>query len=116
MPALNFHKQFAEAILSGAKRQTIRAKRKNPIRAGHYLALYTGQRTSQCRKLMDAHCLRVLPIIIEEFNVILDGRKLWEDEMRELARADGFDRWDDFVKWFDEHHDGLPFEGEVIYW
>ncbi len=115
MPAINFSPQFADAVAKGIKRQTIRALRKRPIRIGDYLALYTGQRTARCRRLLDTCCKRVAPIVIEEFNVILDGKKLWEHEMRELARQDGFEIWDEFVAWFEDHY-GLPFEGVVIYW
>ena len=50
MPALNFQKQFAAQVElylamngAGGKGQTIRAKRKYPIRQHDKLYLYTGQ-------------------------------------------------------------------------
>ena len=51
MPSLNFKKEFVDLITSGKKRQTIRPKRKNPIKVGDKLYLFTGQRTSKCRYL-----------------------------------------------------------------
>lgn len=51
MPLLNFELRFAGLIESGEKRQTIRAQRKYPIKAGDKLYLYTGVRTKNCRKL-----------------------------------------------------------------
>ena len=57
MPALNFQKQFVPLIESGEKRQTIRSQRKQPIKVGDLLYLYTGQRTKNCRKLAESICL-----------------------------------------------------------
>ena len=42
MPALNFQRQFADAVRCGYKRQTIRAKRKHTIRIGDTLYLQMG--------------------------------------------------------------------------
>lgn len=33
----------------------------------------------------------------------------------EFSKADGFDSWDDMVKWFSKTH-GLPFLGALIKW
>ena len=64
MAALNFQKQFAPDVESGIKLQTIRAKRKNPIKEGETLYLYTGMRTKKCRKLGEVKCYSVLPFEI----------------------------------------------------
>lgn len=50
MPALNFSK-FIAAVEDGSKPLTIRDIRKNPIRPGDVLYMFTGMRTRQCRKL-----------------------------------------------------------------
>ena len=50
--AINFKREFAEAVRSGKKRQTIRAPRKrNPSTEGCRLCLYTGMSTPKCEKL-----------------------------------------------------------------
>lgn len=61
MVAFSFHKQFADMVETGIKRQTIR---ENPRGAtsGKKLQLYYGQRTKQCRKLLDAICKRTVAI------------------------------------------------------
>lgn len=50
MPALNFTK-FISAVEDGSKPLTIRDIRKNPIRPGDVLYMFTGMRTRQCRPL-----------------------------------------------------------------
>jgi len=47
MPALNFKKQFSPSVRDGSKLQTIRMKRKHPIKVADKLFLYTGMRTKQ---------------------------------------------------------------------
>jgi len=117
MPALNFKKQFADAVESGQKRQTIRADRKdgrNP-KPGDKLYLYTGMRTKGCRKLKEAECKSVERIVIEEFNIIVGVNVLDIDEKYALAKADGFHYIDDFRNFFLKTHD-LPFYGFLIKW
>jgi len=90
--AYNFQARFADAVERGEKSQTIRAPRKDGRHAkvGDALQLYTGMRTKQCRKLRDAKCHDVCPILIDE-----NGR-FWSFHPQELhdldyvARADGF--------------------------
>lgn len=55
MVAYNFAAQFAEAVETRKKRQTIRAPRKDNRHAkvGDKLQLYTGMRTTNCRKLVN---------------------------------------------------------------
>jgi len=71
MPALNFKKQFIEKILSGEKKQTIRAMRKRPFKVGDRLYLYTWMRTRWCRKLGEAVCTKVEHIKIYYKNIII---------------------------------------------
>ena len=129
MYVLNFQKQFAAAVESGQKRQTIRARRKNGQgpKPGDHLRLYTGMRTKQCRKLKDVECIAVEQIRITEIVVdnghdqevgivvIAKGKQLTIPEATALAKEDGFYTPDDFVNFFADTH-GLPFEGLLIRW
>lgn len=118
MPLLGFKKQFAPLVESGAKRQTIRAKRRdgrNP-HPGDTLYLYTGLRTKQCRKLGAAKCTSVQEVVITRHGPILAGRHLGCDEASELAAKDGFSCYGDMADFFfDKEHD-LPFWGLLIEW
>lgn len=115
MPALNFQKQFAGDVESGKKHQTIRATRKNPVKAGDALYLYTGMRTKYCRKLRDAICKEVFNIEIKEDEILLDGVSLTGREKEQLATDDGLNCLDDMIDWFGNTH-GLPFKGQLIVW
>lgn len=128
MPALNFMKSMAPLVESGEKRQTIR--RPGRFKVGDPIQLYTGQRTKSCRKLGEAVCTEVLPIVIDgdDFPVIRIGLKQLDIvECDEFFHADGFrseypvrvrkvmDLTDQFLGFFRKHY-GLPFEGELIKW
>lgn len=121
MFTLNFKKQFAPAIESGKKRQTIRAHRKDGRRPkpGDHLRLYTGMRTNDCRMLIDAKCADISSVNIfddaGDVSVVIAYRRLSRNECQELATADGFDSLDEFVQFFRENH-GLPFDGLMIEW
>lgn len=132
MPAYNFQKQFADAVASGEKSQTIRKRRKRPgdnAQPGKPLQLYTAMRTSACRKLRtpDPMCLSVERIVIHApcFEhpqamvarpwIELDGRGLSAPEREALAQADGFIDALALLDWFDKTH-GLPFAGVLIKW
>ena len=118
MPALNFQKQFAPDVRSGRKSQTIRAKRKHPIKEGDTLYLYTGMRTKHCQKLKEVKCNSVL-----DFSIIANGASctvgqhpLYHIEsLNKIAVADGFENWWEMARWFSETH-SLPFEGDLITW
>lgn len=118
MPALNFQKKFAPDVKSGKKKQTIRLKRKNPIKEGDTLYLYTGMRTKSCEKLREVKCDGVL-----DFKIYGDGLTFeigqtpvhHNDSMNRIAIADGFKDWREMVQWFSKTH-GLPFEGDLILW
>ncbi|MCK5610976.1 ASCH domain-containing protein [Candidatus Pacearchaeota archaeon] len=116
MPALNFKKEFAPLVESGKKKQTIRQVRKNPIKAGDTLYLYTGMRTKQCRKLREETCTRAQAFSIDVGGVAyLGGKQLDWDSATELAIKDGFDKYRAFRKFFNNQY-GLPFEGVLIEW
>jgi hypothetical protein len=115
MPLLNFKKQFVQKILSGKKKQTIRAMRKRPFRVGDRLYLYTGCRTKQCKKLGEAVCTKVDRIEIPEeicktkINDIIPCGV----DIIEMAHKDGFDHIQLFIDFFKKR---LPFTGQIIYW
>jgi uncharacterized protein YqfB (UPF0267 family) len=119
MPALNFKKQFMPAVLDGRKTQTIRATRKHPIKAGDMLYLYTGMRTKQCLRLRVTKCTKVTPIRIVTSAcsglVQLDGEWLTPDEIKRLAKNDGFQDGSEFLDFFADNH-GPNFEGQLIEW
>lgn len=117
MVAYNFQRQFADAVESGRKRQTIRAPRKDGRHAkpGDKLQLYTGMRTKSCRNLKDAVCHDACPILIE-------ADKIWTFQPQELhtdldawAKLDGFQSWEEMRAFFTQAH-GLPFNGVLIRW
>jgi len=116
MPLLGFKKKFAPDVESGKKRQTIRARRKYPIKVGDTLYLYTGLRTKGCKKLGEAVCEDIRHIIITEGSTIVINGKIarWKDQ-QSLAEADGFKEVSELVYFFFEEH-GLPFEGHIINW
>jgi hypothetical protein len=127
MVAYSFKSRFAEPILEGTKRQTIRAigKRRH-AKPGERLQLYVGMRTRQCRKIMDAACKEVLPVRLvfskhsaaELFQV--GNVPLGPKAMEAFARLDGFASVDEMAAfWFAEHGDGRPllgFEGVCVRW
>jgi hypothetical protein len=112
MAAYNFMKRFAPAVRSGKKRSTIRARRKNGYlpEKGACIDLYTGMRSKACRKLRRVKVRRVRPIVIataiepEHSQVVLDGVRLTQREVLELARADGFANTAEFFEYFETTH------------
>lgn len=131
MVAYNFQKQFADAIQSAQKRQTVRAIRKNGhARIGEKLQLYTGLRTKACRKLIDSDpiCTGVDEVEIHikttaEIEKIIVGKKeLNNQEIEEFAAADGFNARagysarDAMATFFQKYHGNGIFNGNVIRW
>jgi hypothetical protein len=132
MPALNF-KVFTDKILSGEKCQTIRVKRKYPIKRGDTLYLYKGMRTRKCRKLGEAICVKVIPVKFGLIDLFDDGAELsfaiyqknsgkqWPLEwVRGLARDDGFDSVEEFSAFFIRNckikPNQSPKEFDIISW
>lgn len=124
MVAINFT-VFRHKILSGEKRQTVR--RSARCKPGDRLQLYTGMRTKACRKLGEAICEAVFPVVITEegarfphpeYGSVIrycetDGRRALMSER--FAQADGFGCWRACRAFFELNY-GLPFEGQVIVW
>ena len=128
MPALNFKKQFAAAVQSGKKRQTIRQPRKDGrphAKVGDQITLYTGMRTKGCRKLGVATCTDVQSVKIGEAEfgtsfLDIDGQRLSINERCQFAQDDGFgpnpaSALFGFNRFFRDHY-GFPFEGVLIKW
>ncbi len=112
---------FIDKILSGEKLQTIRkaGKKWDKVKVGDKLTLYTGLRTKECQKLGEAEVESVEDIDIEIgfFGSFVDwcGMEATEDEVREIAKADGFDCIRDFLAFFRDHY-GDNFKGKIIKW
>lgn len=124
MPALNYQERFVFLVESGLKKQTIRPKRKIPIKPGDPLYHYTGMRTKKCRKLGESECKITTPICIEEWGFKLITRIVTEEHWKYsidssdlgwFARRDGFKDWSEMRDWFKDRY-GLPFEGVLIEW
>ena len=118
MPALNFQKRFATLVESGRKRQTIRPEGKRSYRSGKTLYLYVGQRTQHCRKLGEAVCRAVKPIVINPEGVWVGGERLYGAKLEAFARADGFASSAEFRDFFQRRYNyhTEPFYGRVIEW
>ena len=120
MPALSFQKQFVAMIEDGSKWHTIRRKRKkNPIKVGDVLYLYTGMRTKLCWLVKEVVCASVVPVVIypKLGRVVLDGKMLSLDDTLRFAVRDGFANQMDFFKFFERYPaEVLEREMEVIYW
>lgn len=130
MVAYSFQKRFAEPILAGTKRQTIRADRRRHARPGEQLQLYTGMRTKHCRLILRATCESITPVRLRlhrafgPMTFIVGDRLLSVDEMEEFAQADGFGAegygvLDMTSFWFEQHGKGaekIDFRGVLIRW
>lgn len=131
MPSINFKTEFAEPVKNGTKRQTIRQLRKNPIKPGDMLTMFTGQRTTNCRKLCMHKCKSVEEIEMTReltydypestnatghiWDVKIDGRGITGAEVRHIAMKDGFKDNKSFFDFFQSHY-GDNFKGVLIKW
>lgn len=121
MAILNFQKRFATFVELGIKRQTIRARRKYPIREGEDLYLYTALRTKSAKLLRIAPCRYARGISIDldidgRAEIIIAGQgPLPPEEKKDLAAKDGFKNVGEMLTFFRDTH-GLPFEGQLIKW
>lgn len=123
MVAYSFKAQFAEPIITGTKRQTIRADRKRHARPGERLQLFTGMRTKQCRKILDLDpvCVSVTPIEIYfpwrgGLEIWVGLRQLSGIEVGEFAKADGFENSQAMKEFWEKNHGDGPFKGVMITW
>lgn len=126
MPQFNFQARFADAVESGAKRQTVRVVRKRTPRVGETAHLFTGLRQPGARVLGRHPITDVRPIFIDTFGVVTlaeatdpdavyHGRQLADERLQPFVEADGFETIEEFLDWIEDAH-GLPFQGHVTYW
>lgn len=136
MPSLNFKKQFAPDVESGKKRQTIRPKRKHPVKVGDKLYLFTGLRTKVCRRLVppfikftiskdkpaaickSVHDIEILNVDHIKYRGVdlYAGSEPWKLKLAHtIATDDGFAGTQEMVDFFKEQY-GLPFHGDLIKW
>lgn len=119
MPALNFTKDLSEKVLHGIKTQTVRAKRKRPIKVGDKLFLYTGMRTKYCRLLGIGICSDISEIEIRLLSedLYINDLKMNEEEKQRFAMADGFNSYKEFMNYFfEKDEDTVVFYGNVYSW
>ena len=98
MVAYSFRPRFVDPILSGRKRQTIRAiGRRRHARPGDPLQLYTGMRTKNCRLIGRATCIDAVEVGLrfaedEDLEGVIanPARTVGRDD---FARRDGFADW-----------------------
>ena len=116
---LGFKQQFKEPILKGAKIHTIREDKQNRWRAGEWIHFTTNVLAKEHDLFRIDLCYSIQEIQIRWIKskghrfclVIIDGREIWWDEVKTLAKNDGFDDVKDFYKWFDK-----GFKGKIIHW
>jgi hypothetical protein len=118
---LNFKRQFAAAVETGVKRQTIRATRKDRKRpqVGDMACCYTGLRTASTRHLVDAHVVRCRSVFIDcadNGTLIIDGELIAGPDREAFAQADGFATWWDMLSFFKEQYMQATFEGWCVEW
>lgn len=128
MVAYSFQGRFAEPILSGRKRQTIRAigKRRH-AEPGETLQLYQGMRTRGCRLIATAHCSGWCLVTIRfrtgsvEFGDQHGAVAGWlpsgrPTDLDAFARADGFGSWGDLALFWRDVHGVRIFSGRLTAW
>ena len=127
---LSFNQNFPEKILNGTKIHTLREDQHNRWKAGRSIQMSILVRTSKQRKFADKECTGVQTINIlyvnnrGEVHFIIDGNKLlgiWHrfipeksvnpEAIEVLARNDGFESVEGFLKWFVR-----DFEGKIVHW
>ena len=114
MVAFNFSPEFADAVASGAKRQTIRKKKR--AKCGDRVQLYTGQRTKACRKLGEGTCDLVDYVGIRPDGLTLGDKAKHPGNIDDFARADGFENFEAMVAWFTRKYGSPYFQGFVHRW
>lgn len=115
---IGFKERFKSSILDGKKIHTIREDKSNRWQIGRIMHMATGVRTKKYSQFYEDTCKSIQRIKIirtsdylNETIVEIDGRKLTEHEVQQLAWNDGFVNLIDFWMWFSE-----GFEGKIIHW
>jgi len=117
-----FQPRFARLVETGLKRQTIRKRPKLPEesqpRSGVTASLreWTGKAyRSPQRVLREVILTRVLPVVVDQHSLYVDGEFIGAADRAHFARADGFADWQELADWFADTH-GLPFTGIALFW
>ncbi len=114
---------FADKILRGTKKHTIRADKGKRWRFGLSIEFWRGNPRNVAHnpyKFAVAICGEVVPITIYPDNqlVVFKGRLYTRHNAftKQLATDDGFDSVKDFFVFFKEYYNCEVFEGVLIYW
>jgi hypothetical protein len=118
-----FKPQFAPAVESGTKAQTVRPTPKRMPRPGDLISLrtWTGRPYHSPQRILREEIISdVAPITINPYSLTIGAEYLGIDPLGynaryDFARADGFSCWEEMRDWFETEH-GLPFDGIVIFW
>ena len=115
---IGFKERFTKPIQNKTKIHTIREDLHNRWKVGMKMHMATGVRTKIYNQFYENTCKSIQKIEIERVSdylhdtiVKIDGRKLTEKEVQQLAWNDGFDNLVEFWMWF---ADG--FKGKIIHW
>lgn len=120
---LGFNKRFEQPINLQTKIHTIRHDVNKRWKEGNSIQFATGVRTKNYHCFGWGVCLSVQEISIRWGNpvtipnyakVFIDGRCLTEQECNELAVNDGFENFEEFLKW--DAWCGKDFDGRLIHW
>lgn len=111
MPSINFT-MFTDKILSGEKCQTIRLPRKREIKPGDKIKLCAGMYTNNYKVLGEVVCSEVNIIWIyidckQVFTIeklVNIPRRLSFEQVKQLAKEDGFENIPEFSKFFKKHY------------
>jgi len=116
MRARLFKSQFASAVKTGLKRQTVRPipKRMPKIGDDESWREWTGlPYRSKQRELAQVELISIEEITITKSQIIIGSKSIAEWELNTFARTDGFVNWPYLRLWFTQQH-GLPFTGILI--
>lgn len=111
---------FKEKILANIKIHSIREDKKNRWTVGRLIHMAYGVRTKLYNCFRDTeYCRSTQEIEIQHkdfidahaVSVLVDNVLLSREEFETLAKNDGFDSVEDFLKWFSS-----DFSGKIIHW
>lgn len=114
---LGFKEEFEEPINLCSKIHTIRKDEHNRWKAGNSIQFATGVRTKNYKQFAAGICVSTQTIEIkwEHYAIIfIDGKKLTDEEVKELAENDGFSSEAAFLCW--DAWFKKDFKGKIIHW
>jgi hypothetical protein len=122
---LGFKEQFVEPINLCSKIHTIRRDEHNRWKQGNRIQFATGVRTKNYKCFKRGTCIRTQAIEIKWhldvdinkhplFEIFIDGKKIKDEVIEELAKNDGFFNDIAFLNW--EAWYKKDFKGKIIHW